>query len=459
MSGDTDESGWQYSLNFGRGPFKTATAMAIKGITKPLPRSGNQGPEQMNERLEEKMEKRDLKEQTRDDHGLEALKRSARVRLPKWRGEPDPWTFVRRRRWIRMRRRKPLATAHKPKHASGTSTPTGNPSNASISAKGKGKKATSSSHLPNGRDSDSMHESDDDTDSSAISHSDESDGELAPADANASAFLPRALPGVFKNGSAQDQSAALQLKEGSELERRKKHAREFTGTVRELKSLLPAILDRKHYGRDLKDPSHRLEVAEWWRAELDARNPFISWKFVSRRLKDPDLAPASSSLRARETRFLQRQNGHQKMPSSFRQDSDQPQTSSNRRFSSTSFKSSNEAQHEDRSLTRDALVELNFRRVLRVMKACKVDRQKIELWRLWLGAESVESITKEEPWGGRGGWADELSPKDSASRKAAQASRTKWKGTFIQPDPLDVWDVLEGRVSAGFVFDFLFTKC
>lgn len=460
MSGDTDESGWQYSANFGHGPFRTASTLALKGISKPLPRAGQAGNEKMNQRLEEKLEKRENQEQTRDDHGLESLKRNTRYRQPKWKGAGDPWTFVRRRRWIRMRMRKALApSTHRSqvKHSSGTSTPIDPSRQQPLDQK----QSTSSNRFSNGlhstgSSSDSMHESDEDSsNSSALSLSDDDSEDWAAADANRSTFLPRELPGGLANGKPGDPSAALHLKEGSELERRKRHAREFTGTLRELKSLLPAILDKKHHKYNAafllrKDDESRLAVAEWWRAELDARNPFISWKFVSKRLEDPDLAFASSSLRAREKKFEKRQSRrqHNKMPSSFRQEEESTTSKPNRRFSGNSQIGTISPQQPSPSLTKDALIELNFRRVLRVMRACKVDRQKLELWRLWLGAQTVESVTKEEPWGGRGGWAEDFSSiNNQAGQKAINAAKSKWKATFIQADAMDVWDVLERRVS------------
>ena len=104
MTGDTDEEGWQYSGSFTglqiwnrpmhvnasrRGPIAWWQALCMRAQSHSQRRS----------------EVRESKNASRPDEGLEAIVRSARARSLRWSGVPSVWTFVRRRRWVRLRQR------------------------------------------------------------------------------------------------------------------------------------------------------------------------------------------------------------------------------------------------------------------------------------------------------------------------------------------------------------------
>ncbi|KAE8224449.1 hypothetical protein CF319_g2650 [Tilletia indica] len=107
MTADTDESGWQYAGSFGQrfipllaGPFRAL--MGRNGRAK----AERERRERRMERIERKVERARRNAEIKADEGIEALKRSAKARRAKWRGMPDGNCFVRRRRWIRLRRKR-----------------------------------------------------------------------------------------------------------------------------------------------------------------------------------------------------------------------------------------------------------------------------------------------------------------------------------------------------------------
>ena len=427
MSGDVDESGWQYSYNFGR-----FTTPLFTRPTQIIPRANAKGNEIMNERMARMADRRHAKETSREDDGFEALKRTARARSAKWTGIPNQNKYVRRRRWIRLRKRKAL-----PFSATASNTP------AAGTPLGMGKASGEWSHLveeeqrrKERREAREENASSSDDESLSNLESDETDSvaEYASDGAGSSVFLPRHTPGNLRNGPEP-----TAFKVGKEQERQKRHAREFTGTIRELKSLLPAILDQRH-----RLPNRQRVEKELWLTEVDARNPFISWSLVKRRLDDDDLAFAGTSLRARERRYAQRAL-------------ERKSRASQRRTSSVSATESKDADmagpHEQSyNLTKDALVEINFRRVMRIMRACKVDRQKLQLWKIWLAVEPISSITevaREEDLTYAGLGIQPSTSSDSQSqekREARQRARGRWRKSLSTPDAMDVWDLLERRL-------------
>lgn len=103
MTGDTDEDGWQYSgsftgLRFWRRPIAVASKPGLQRWWQRLHMSA------YDRHLHQRAKKQD-KEAQRPDEGLEAVMRTIRSRSLKWSGVPTMFTFVRRRRWVRLRRR------------------------------------------------------------------------------------------------------------------------------------------------------------------------------------------------------------------------------------------------------------------------------------------------------------------------------------------------------------------
>lgn len=106
MTGDTDEDGWQYSgsftgLKFWRRPIAVASKPGLRRWWQQLHMSAYK-------RDQNHRAKRQDKEAERADEGLEAMMRTIRMRSLKWSGVPTMFTFVRRRRWVRLRRRAAL---------------------------------------------------------------------------------------------------------------------------------------------------------------------------------------------------------------------------------------------------------------------------------------------------------------------------------------------------------------
>lgn len=424
MTGDVDESGWQYSYNFGRLAFNV-----FHRPTPAVPRAGVQGNVIMNERMAKKYEQRQEKEKSREDEGFEALMRTARTRSAKWSGIPDQNKYVRRRRWIRLRRRKAL-----PMSATAANTPSGNTplgigkvsGDWSFLVKEEQKKVNEQTNLDALSSSDSESISDLESDE-ADSVSDYESNEAA----GSSAFLPRRIPGHLQNGVGPN---ASKPKPGKAQARLRQHAKEFTGTIRELKCLLPAILD-PYQGKRNSSNRKRME-SDLWMSEIDARNPFISWNLVKKRLDDDDLAWASTSIRARERRYAQKLWERKETNAGGGQGIEEEHDAHCPRY----------------ELTKDALVEINYRRVMRIMKACKVDRHKLQLWKIWLGVEPVSSITqvaREEDLANAGlGVNPAFIPieKVKESKDALKQARSRWRKAFSQADAMDVWDLLERRL-------------
>ncbi|WFD06363.1 hypothetical protein MVES1_001708 [Malassezia vespertilionis] len=103
MTGDTDEDGWQYSGSF----------TGLKVWQRSIHFSHSRGPSSWLSKMYQAARKQSArseakqrdKEASRPDEGVEALMRSVRVRGVHWHGVPSMWTFVRRRRWVRLRKR------------------------------------------------------------------------------------------------------------------------------------------------------------------------------------------------------------------------------------------------------------------------------------------------------------------------------------------------------------------
>ncbi|SPO24876.1 uncharacterized protein UTRI_01381_B [Ustilago trichophora] len=513
MTGDVDEAGWQYSGNFGR---RFWPNVHFPHGRVGMPKTGAEGIMEMNARLAEKEKKRQEKESAKEDDGFEAIKRSARARSSKWTGTPDPFTFVRRRRWIRLRRRKPLAATSTSKSGEGPFGKTTSPAN-EIPMPDLGSKASLSpgkKGLKPGR-SDDEHEEESSFGGSDETDSSSEDDEMlyAPAYGRSSGFLPRRLPGHMSNGRDPTKS-----KDPRARRRARKHAKEFTGTIRELKSLLPSIIAMDREAKVHRTPTGLTasQTSYKWAMlkinKVDARNPFISWHFVKHRLQDEDMAFAATTLRTMERKFQQRQLAafHKRgeappdsndsfarasIPSSFGAPSrsirfdglspmadagdgstSRPSADKGEIPASTSLSRLQEpfsaSPAEGHELTREALVEINFARVLRVLRACKIDRQRINLWKLWLGVVSLETLmetSRREDLAALGLLAPmpELGADvglqgTSASppiepphlsggssfryRQRAERVKARWRASVPNPDASDVWDVLERKL-------------
>ncbi|PWZ01049.1 hypothetical protein BCV70DRAFT_199408 [Testicularia cyperi] len=515
MTGDTDEAGWQYSGNFGR---RFWPNIHFPHGRVGLPRTGVEGIREMNARLAEKEAKRKEKESHKEDDGLEALKRSALARSSKWTGSPDAWTFVRRRRWIRLRRRKPLASA-----AHGKEDELSPPQSKAASPNLEKVPDSKSMHdiaaikvKPGHSDAESSLAGTEESDTSSDSDSSEDDPDLyATANARPSGFLPRRLPGRMANGRDPTRS-----RDASKKARARRQAREFTGTIRELKTLLPSIIamDRdarlSRSGTGLNASQSSYKWAQLKLKRVDARNPFISWKFVKLRLHDDDMAFASSTLRTIERKYQQRRaatlskvkadggehsgvRSHRRIPSGLmgsgaiavsspaRKDAGsvpsdhpgaRPSAGSGSLLAQDLFRSTTLDGNE---LTREALIEINFARVLRVLRACKVDRQRLDLWKLWLGVESLDHMMDTTRCDDLGYLGLLQSPADDVDfsdllgthgadaaggqaspplgngmsggsslryRNRAEKARARWRASVSRPDPSDVWDVLERKL-------------
>ncbi|TKY85124.1 hypothetical protein EX895_006204 [Sporisorium graminicola] len=515
MTGDVDEAGWQYSGNFGR---RFWPNIHFPHGRIGLPKTGADGIREMNARLAEKEKKRQAKEDTKEDGGFEAIKRSARARSSKWTGTSDAFTFVRRRRWIRLRRRKPLASAAKTGEAAATPAAAPSPAHELDVPDAAGKTA-----LFSGQNSVKPGQSDDERDTeSSFGGSDESDSDsseddsmlYAPAYGRPSGFLPRRLPGHMANGAHP-----IRNKDPIARRRARKQMREFTGSIRELKSLLPSIIAMDREAKMSRTPTGLCASQNSYKwamlkiNKVDARNPFINWHFVKHRLQDEDMAFAATTLRSMERKFQQRQlaairkrgdtapksvghSSHPPIPSTFVAQSKSirfdglaptadnaelctlPGTAENRGAVTTSASSSRllepfaSSPPEGHELSREALIEINFARVLRVLRACKVDRQRMSLWKLWLGVVSLDTLMETArredlaelgllaagtecaadtalPAGASLPAGDTPHMSGGSSfryRQRAERIRARWRASVPTPDASDVWDVLERKL-------------
>ncbi|CAO1638087.1 unnamed protein product [Parajaminaea phylloscopi] len=477
MSADVDEQGWQYSGNFGRNPF----AGLHHRFTRPLPKNGPDGDAEVSSRLQRKAEKRSAKEARRADDGLEALKRSIKAKGSKWTGRPDPGSFVRRRRWIRLRRRKALCPVGAPSQGAGESETQPARTDDDVVAQDD---SSSSSSSP-GCDSEESEMEEEDEESSE-------NGYTSPYD-KASGFLPRRTAGHLQQGD----KAAEFRKTHRPVKMSRRHRREFTGTLRELKTLLPSLIDPTthihphHYQH--KRPGERKHLRD--RKDLilttiDARNPFISWQWVRKRLADDDMGWKTTALRQMERKHQQRtvhasrtSLGRPGRPSWPAFDASPPVGGNDAAANGASSSVADDALRrqlavdsqrldqpfttpDDRwVLTRDALVEINFGRVKRVLRACKVDRQRLELWKLWLRLEvpdwpcfanmdrkhcTLDINSQELVGSGRRPSTSSTAPARNTTRAGRlPASQNR------SLDLNDVWDVLERRLDAVlFLFEF-----
>ncbi|KAK4698910.1 hypothetical protein P7C70_g7359, partial [Phenoliferia sp. Uapishka_3] len=107
-------------------------------------------------------------------------------------------------------------------------------------------------------------------------------------------------------------------------------------------------------------------------------------------------------------------------------------------------------------LWRSSVITINYHRVTRVFSHCRVDREKLALWRWWLGV-SVEESEKEESvalfMDGFKGDTDRCGTTVVDVRELAPNSRPEevvdvksWGPDAKRPEMEDVWDLLEARL-------------
>lgn len=161
--------------------------------------------------------------------------------------------------------------------------------------------------------------------------------------------------------------------------------------------------------------SHDIKSDVWaWDVALDAHDPFLPWSFIE--------AQGELVLARRREQF----------PAGSRSDD------------------------ELVGLWRESVVEINFHRVARVLRQCRVDREKLGLCRWWLGEPASPQINREREF------FDEFSgDPDACGTMAADVVRALgpnsvpavgmdargWDADGKRPAPEDVWDLLEARVS------------
>jgi len=93
------------------------------------------------------------------------------------------------------------------------------------------------------------------------------------------------------------------------------------------------------------------------------------------------------------------------------------------------------------TLWREAVIEINYRRVMGILKVyATIDRKRLELWRVWLRAKEAE--------GGGGAAVGRRSNGKGKARGFAGAGGADEdeEGDGSKPETSDVWDLIEARV-------------
>lgn len=252
MTSDTDEDGWQYSGNF----------TGFRFWRRPIYFSHGRGPTKWMRGLHSRAqsvsqkhaEKQRKKEETREDAGLEALLRSARSRSDHWRGVPTFWTVVRRRRWVRLRR-KTARTVPEGYMGVGASTRELNPSQ-------------------------------------------------DRAGSHAGSAQPRPQTPEWNSSGSSDSDDGLQLE--MRQERAVYDARHALFKLLPF-LVLPATMSYETYRRvpglldGSSDLRHCLDCL--LRPLVHVRNPFLDFLWIQRQLSSDDLSFLTNDMRTRERRF------------------------------------------------------------------------------------------------------------------------------------------------------------
>ncbi|WFD47524.1 hypothetical protein GLX27_002176 [Malassezia furfur] len=354
MTCDTDEDGWQYSGSF----------TGLKMWKRPIHFSHSRGPNRwlhklylFAQRREEKSnERREQREATHASEGLAAVMRSARLRTLRWHGRPTMWTFVRRRRWVRLRRRLvPITESNE----------------------------RSSDHIPAQIELIPL------SDEESGGASDEEGRTNTDAREGASHLgEPVALPVHVDMG---DERAVQELR----------HMHQVYKTKQILHMLTPFFLLSSHQVQEILRNKDEVPVykSEAWRhqvtmivdQELRVQNPFITYPAVCQWLEREDLAELTEPLHAYERSY--RDQCHARaptnciLPSAPQRDEAFDTLLPPRVDPAVALCATGEP-----SLVREAVVERNFTMAVDTMKLCRVDRLKLNLWFVWLGVRSTRDL-------------------------------------------------------------------
>lgn len=415
MTGDTDEDGWQYSGSF--------TGPQIWRRTPQI--HSHNGPTQWMQAILQKAhlaeEKHIMRVQERDnkraDEGMEAFLRTMRFRTRKWHSVPGVFSYVRRRRWVRLRRRivnTSLPEGMRVLQADGSSTVVPPASVAEVlqsatksrspipskSRQGGLPTISTSSTAPTPEvilvDPPGLHAgrrgAHDETPAPSL---------LAPtvARSNSSSSSPR--PSVSSGASDLSQSYQLSLAKDR------------------LHQLLPFFLVPPSHLPELLPPdTPPLHEMEAWRRhfrfileqETFFQNPFFALGWVQRWLARSDLSQVTRPLRAQERAY---QNAYRADPWCL----DVPVSSLSRRNSSPNVVprlsltpaeclllslGDTQSSQPAPTLVRQAVVEHNFEMVILAMRLCTLDRLRIDMWRMWLGLLDPAKLLDATETGGPG---------------------------------------------------------
>lgn len=400
MTCDTDEDGWQYSGSF----------TGLQVWKRPIHFSYSRGPNRwlrklylFAQRRSEKSEERHLRhEATRPDEGLVAMMRSARSRTLRWHGKPTMWTYVRRRRWVRLRRRLvPIESEEAPSERV--------PAQLALAPH-----------------------------SDASSDEDSSDEEL-DVDACGGEGAPRKV-------------------------RELRHMHRVYTAKQQLHMLMPFFLMPTSHAQELLRTRDKVPVykSEAWRRsfamiidqELRVQNPFVTLPTVQRWLARDDLAFVTSPLRARERRYQRRCRSARPyaLPDVPRYEEAFDTCLPPRVDPAVALGASGPP-----SLMREVVVECNFTMAIDTMKLCRVDRLKLNLWFVWLGVRSTRELSAggerevggpmaavQHEWNRRAArvHATAQSPSVFSSMTERCLRARIHDYTLTTPHLLDVWDVL-----------------
>lgn len=421
MTGDTDEDGWQYSGSF----------TGLQFWRRPIAVSSKKGPRRWWQALHmfahsvdlNRAARRESKEASRPDEGLEALMRTVRMRSEKWTGKPGIWTFVRRRRWVRLRRR--VVNVHLSKGAS-VMTADGTPV-----------------MLSNDKDRVNV-------DETVKREKDELKSEVAQKE-------------------VQEECASSMCE-----------TQQVLTALERLRRLLPFFLIPPPQLAELLPPGgqpiHKLDA--WHRhfrlileQETYIQNPFFALGWIQRWLARPDLREYTRELRMQEKEYQKAYVEKDQMAKS--KASSIPFTQESRNYphcapygSSVLNESlllySNECNGLRPSIVRQAVIEHNFGMVVVLMRLCMADRLRVNLWLEWLQFEPhSEAFIDDKP-----GSTFALLQQESQRRRAMlhhverlgstpamfsplteHIMRTRIHDyTHSRPRLLDVWDILIAHV-------------
>lgn len=358
MTGETDEDGWQYSGSF--------TGLQMWNRTMHFSNAPARGRwmQHVYDYARARSERRGALERSklhrREDAGLEALMRSMRIRTAHWRGVPSIWTFVRRRRWVRLRRKvedacPALVTREAPRPSTDT-----------------------------------------EADAAAWDLSGSSDG--GASDGGGDSSVER-----------RDMRALRQIQH----EVRVARAMHMVRALLPLFLLLPGQVHDLRRRRGHGDPLSPLWSHHYWLlvcSETSVHNPFVEYAWVQRCIARDDLAFLVHPLRALERRYQRelardcdalgtwdaapivplettlgaaRHAPHARDTPQWRPPIDTVRA--------TPALLTHARGREGATLVRAAVAALNMMQLRLVMKACANDRLKLGVWAAWLGRTPADA--------------------------------------------------------------------